>query len=64
MGPAYDGTAYDGIVADEPSIQASLRNFREYDAPLATKLRLLVRNNLIKARTRKNCCGNHGQPGC
>jgi hypothetical protein len=52
------------VVADEPSIHTSLRNFREYDAPLATKLQLLVRNNLIKARTRKQCCGNHGQPGC
>jgi hypothetical protein len=51
-------------VADESSIRTSLRNFREYDAPLATKLRLLVRNNLIKARMRQNCCGNHGQPGC
>ena len=64
MRAAYDDTAYDEIVADEPSIRASLRNFREYDAPLATKLRLLVRNNLIKARTRQSCCGNHGQPGC
>ena len=37
--------AYDGGVADEPSISASLRNFREYDAPLATKLRLLYAAN-------------------
>jgi hypothetical protein len=51
-------------MADEPSIRTSLRNFREYDAPLTTKLRMLVQNNLTKARTRKNCCGNLGQPGC
>jgi hypothetical protein len=51
-------------VPNDPSIRTSLRNFREYDAPLSTKLRLLVRNNLIKARTRQSCCGNHGQPGC
>ena len=64
MGADDAATAYDHAVADEPSIWTSLRNFREYDAPLATKLQLLVRNNLIKARSRQSCCGNHGQPGC
>jgi len=49
---------------DRPSLRASLANFRDYDAPLATKLRLLVTNNLTKLRTRSSCCGNHGQPGC
>ena len=39
-------------------------NFREYDAPFATKVRMAVANNLKKARTRKDCCGNLGQPGC
>lgn len=48
----------------EPSIPEARRNFREYEAGLATKLRLAVRNNLTKARTRQNCCGNYGQPGC
>jgi hypothetical protein len=49
---------------EKPSIRASLANFREYDAPFATKLRMLVSNNMKKMRTRSNCCGNHGQPGC
>jgi len=48
----------------EPSMRASWENFRNYDAPLAAKLRMLLANNLKKARTRSNCCGNHGQPGC
>jgi hypothetical protein len=37
-------------------------NWREYDAPLSTKLALTVKN---RARAlRRGCCGNHGQPGC
>jgi len=47
-----------------PSIRVSIANFRDYDAPLATRLRLVVANNLTKLRTRSSCCGNHGQPGC
>ena len=47
-----------------PSLGAVFSNFRTYDAPFLTKMRLLARNNWIKARTRKDCCGNDGQPGC
>jgi len=39
-------------------------NWRESDEPFPTKVRLVLRNNLIKLRTRSDCCGNHGQPGC
>jgi len=31
---------------------------------MAKRIRIAMKNNLIKARTRKNCCGNHGEPGC
>ena len=48
----------------QPSIRAVFSNFRSYDAPFITKVRMAVANNLTKARTRSNCCGNHGQPGC
>ena len=41
-----------------------LTNWREYDAPIGTKLKLLLRNNWTKVRTRSNCCGNDGEPGC
>ena len=51
-------------MSDEQGIRQSLRNFREYDAPFLTKLRMVVSNNVIKLRTRKDCCGNFGQPGC
>ena len=49
---------------DEPSMSQSWKNFRDYDAPCATKVRMAIANNLKKARTRSSCCGNHGQPGC
>ena len=39
-------------------------NWREYDAPFGTKLRLAMKNYWIRARTFSNCCGNHGEPGC
>ncbi len=39
-------------------------NFRNYDAPLSVKWRLVWRNNWIKARTFSLCCGNLGEPGC
>jgi hypothetical protein len=32
--------------------------------PVWRKLGLLARNNFIKLRTRKGCCGNLNQPGC
>jgi hypothetical protein len=49
---------------ERPSIRTAFRNFREYDAPIGTKLRMTVSNNLTKLRTRQDCCGNSGQPGC
>ena len=49
---------------EKPSISKSLQNFRTYDAPFATKLRMAFSNNMKKLRTRKDCCGNLGQPGC
>ena len=47
-----------------PSFRALITNFREYDAPLATKIRLALRNTAIKLRQRSSCCGHPGEPGC
>ena len=47
-----------------PSLRAFFSNWREYEAPAHTKLRLAMRNYWIRIRTGSNCCGNHGQPGC
>jgi hypothetical protein len=48
----------------KPSLGAAFSNWATYDAPFATKLRMVFSNNLIKLRTKQGCCGNHGQPGC
>jgi hypothetical protein len=50
------------------SIQVHVRNFftnwREYDAPVGTKLRLTMRNRLRATLSREQCCGRPGEPGC
>lgn len=51
-------------MADKPNLGDVFSNFRDYDAPFATKVRMALRNNLKKARTRSDCCGNLGEPGC
>jgi hypothetical protein len=48
----------------KPSFEALKSNWKTYDAPFATKVRMAVANNWIKVRKRQDCCGNHGQPGC
>ena len=52
------------MTEEKPSARTALQLFRTYDAPLPAKLRMVVRNNFIKMRTRKNCCGHNGEPGC
>jgi len=47
-----------------PSLRAVVTNWREHDAPFLTKLRLAARNNWTKLRTRRDCCGHPGEPGC
>jgi hypothetical protein len=37
-------------------------NWREYNAPVSTKLALTVKNRMRALR--HGCCGNHGEPGC
>jgi hypothetical protein len=67
-GPVSRGiiVPWDGYVqaVTRPSLRVSIANFRDYDASLLTKVRLVVANNLIKVRTKSNCCGHHGEPGC
>jgi hypothetical protein len=46
-----------------PSVQAFLTNL-QVPMPLWKKIWLLGRNNAKKILTMRNCCGNHGQPGC
>jgi hypothetical protein len=53
---------HDGV--SRPSLGAFVTNFHDYEAPLATKIRMAMRNNLIKWRTHSSCCGHPGEPGC
>ena len=46
-----------------PDPRAALRNWRQ-PMPLGRKVRIGVRNTLIKIRTHQTCCGNYGEPGC
>ena len=39
-------------------------NWREYDAPLPTKLWLTLANRTRSIVTLKGCCGHLGEPGC
>ena len=41
----------------------ALQNLRQ-PMPLGRKLRLVLRNTWRKIRTRSDCCGNYGEPGC
>jgi hypothetical protein len=45
------------------TISEVLENMRQ-PMPWRRKLHLFLRNNWIKVRTRSDCCGNHGEPGC
>jgi hypothetical protein len=45
------------------SVSESVDNLRQ-PMPLGRKMKLMVRNNWRKVRTRSDCCGNYGEPGC
>jgi hypothetical protein len=46
-----------------PSLDSFFTNLHA-PLPWPVKIRLLVRNNWIKIRYRRNCCGHPGEPGC
>jgi hypothetical protein len=48
---------------DTPSPRAFLANLKA-PIPWPRKLRLLLRNSLIKLARLKSCCGHPGEPGC
>ncbi len=49
---------------DRGSVGAGLQNWRESELPAVVKLGLVMKNNLKKGFTFKDCCGNLGEPGC
>lgn len=50
-------------VGRHPSMKTVFTNMN-VKMPLHRKLYLVFRNNWIKVRTRQNCCGHPGEPGC
>ncbi len=48
---------------ERPNLRAVVANLRQ-PMPWHRKVRLVLRNNWIKLRTRSDCCGNYGEPGC
>ncbi|HEX9122914.1 MAG TPA: hypothetical protein VF984_06080 [Actinomycetota bacterium] len=47
-----------------PGPRAFFTNWRTYDGPFATKVRLTIRNRFRAVVLLKGCCGHHGEPGC
>lgn len=48
----------------ENPVKAWLTNWRASEQDFLDKVRSVTRNNLIKIRTRKDCCGHWGEVGC
>jgi len=46
-----------------PSLRSALTNLKA-PMPLGRKIQRLFANNWTKVRTRSNCCGHPGEPGC
>lgn len=61
--PAGDDGQGSGRPGRRSSLRAVFTNMK-VRMPLHRKLYLVLRNNWIKIRTRQNCCGHLGQPGC
>jgi len=58
-----DGQTKSESPKKRPSIRVAFTNMK-VKMPLRRKIYLLFRNNWIKIRTRQNCCGHLGEPGC
>lgn len=48
---------------DRPGIREFLTNLSG-PMPLGKKISLLLRNNAVKIKNRRDCCGHPGEPGC
>ena len=58
------GTEEIAITMARSSENAFFANFSASDASFPTKVRLALANSWRKVRTRSDCCGNYGEPGC
>lgn len=46
------------------SLKAIFNNWKESDAPFQKKIKMVFKNNWLKIKRGKNCCGNYGEVGC
>ncbi len=51
-------------MAGKPNPRDAAANWRNSELPFRERLRVALRNNAIKLRTRSRCCGHPGEPGC
>ena len=49
---------------DRGSVGQFWKIWRASNEPFLKKAGLVVKNQFIKVRTLKDCCGNYGEPGC
>ena len=49
---------------DRGSVGHFFKIWRASKDPFLTKAGQVVKNQFIKVRTLKDCCGNYGEPGC
>ena len=49
---------------ERPNLRDIFSNLRNADMPPHRVLAMVASNNWRKIRTRSNCCGNLGAPGC
>lgn len=47
-----------------PSLKAIFSNWQRSDASFSQKILMVFKNNLIKLRKGKSCCGHYGEVGC
>ena len=50
--------------AERPNLLVAIANLRATGQPWRQVLRQVAANFWLKASSRRNCCGNFGQPGC
>lgn len=50
--------------SERPSLRDMIANLRSADMPWHRALAAAASNNWRKLRTRSDCCGNLGAPGC
>jgi hypothetical protein len=47
-----------------PNLRHTFENWRYYEGPFLTKLKLTAKNEWRKARRFRDCCDNIDEPGC